>query len=140
GRNGTKSYKHQQTNDPNGGLLRYHGAYGDLRGAAVYRYAETTAESTESHEIFDFMIGKDVGIGMNGTLSGGMRFVHFRTQSHLAVYSDPDYVNPNTKYTGITGPKYFHNYNAIAKNKTSFNGMGPRISWDASAPISGDTA
>jgi iron complex outermembrane recepter protein len=138
GRNGTKSYKHQQqTNNPTVGIAKYN------LSAAHFHYAETTSDSTESHELFDFMIGKDVGIGMNGTstLSGGMRFVHFRTQSDLAVYSDPDYSN-SLATTGFSppGPKYFHNYQVTAKNKTSFSGVGPSISWDASAPIGGDAA
>ncbi|HEV2562953.1 MAG TPA: TonB-dependent receptor [Rhizomicrobium sp.] len=140
GRNGTKAYKHEQTNQPGGGFFRT-----IQPSIGRFRYEETTASSTESHEIFDFMIGKDVGLGVLGaggtsTLSGGMRFAQFRSKSALAVYSDPDYVDPNTRSAGITGPKYFHNFDAKAHDKTSFTGIGPAISWDASTPLSGDAA
>ncbi|HEV2561801.1 MAG TPA: TonB-dependent receptor [Rhizomicrobium sp.] len=140
GRNGTKAYKHEQTSNPGGAL--FHTADSTY---AHFRYAQTTTDNTESHEIFDFMAGKDFGLGslgINGTsiLSGGLRFAQFRSKSGLAVYSDPDYVNPNNYNAGIVGPKYFHNYEIKAKNKTSFTGIGPAISWGASMPVSGDAA
>jgi iron complex outermembrane recepter protein len=139
GRSGTKAYKHQQTNNP---------ALGPLVGAfdtnARFHYAETTTSNSNTHEIYDFMIGKEVGLGslgMSGTsvVSGGMRFAQFRSRSDLTVYSDPDYLNPNTKYH-FGGPKYFHNFDAKAHNRMSFTGIGPAISWDASMPVSGDAA
>jgi hypothetical protein len=147
GRNGTKAYKHQQTNEPNGGLFRSH--YNPTYGH--FRYAETTAANSESHQIFDFAVGKDVGLGtlgLNGTstLSGGVRFVQFRSKSNPAVYTDPDYVNTlhvtniGSFSFGEPGPKYFHDYSAKSKNKTSFTGVGPALSWDASMPVSGNAA
>lgn len=139
GRSGSKTYKDQQTNNP---ILGIHATHPTLER---FRYAETTASDTETHEIFDFMAGKDIGLGalgLNGTsiLSGGLRFAQFRSKSGLAVYSDPDYTNPNIDplHKGVTGPKYWHNYSAKAKNKTSFTGFGPSVSWDASTPLSGD--
>ena len=109
---------------------------------AQFHYVETTTSNTETHDIFDFMAGKDVGLGalgLDGTsvLSGGLRFAQFRTESGLAVYSDPDYTNPNI--TSITGPKYWHNFSAKANNKASFTGIGPALSWDASTPVEGKT-
>jgi iron complex outermembrane receptor protein len=132
GRNGSKAYRHQQTNNVITG-------FGTINpSGARHRYAETTTSNTETHDIFDFMAGKDVGLGvlgMDGTsiLSGGLRFVQFRSTSGLAVYSDPDYNHfpPDQKY--------FHNFSANARNKESFTGIGPAISWDASTPLSGET-
>jgi iron complex outermembrane recepter protein len=138
GRSGTKAYKHQQTNNPPVGL----GGLNPFGTLAHFQYAETTASDSVTHEIFDFMIGKDVGIGMNGTsiLSGGLRIAQFRSKSDLVVYSDPDYTNTLPTSGLNPPPKYFHNFSERAHNKTSFTGVGPSISWDASAPISGDAA
>jgi len=144
GRSSAKANVHQQTDRPITA-----GLFTGQPSQARFRYAQTTSSDTESHEIFDFMAGKDVGLGVLGlngsaTLSGGLRFAQFRTHSGLAVYSDPDYVDPNKDCGlngcpgGLVGPKYIHNYSAKAKNKTSFTGVGPSISWDASTPVSGD--
>ena len=130
GRNSSKGYRHQQTTT-NLGLIPTQPTFDR------HRYAETTASNTESHDIFDFMAGKDFGLGslgLDGTsiLSGGLRFAQFRTKSGLAVYSDPDY----TLHQGSGLPqKYFHNFSASSQNKASFMGIGPTISWDASAPL-----
>ena len=52
-------------------------------GGARHRYAETTTSNSETHEILDFMAGKDIGLGVLGRggtsiLSGGIRFAQFR--------------------------------------------------------------
>jgi iron complex outermembrane receptor protein len=137
GRASGKGYRHQQT-------TTNLGANPTQPWLARHRYAETTTGDTETHDIFDFMAGKDVGLGalgMDGTsiLSGGVRFVQFRSKSSLAVYSDPDYVNPNGSGKP-PAPKYFHNFGANARNKASFTGIGPAISWDASTPLGGDAS
>ena len=101
GRNTSNGYRHQQTNSaPLGEAI--------IPTLARHRYEQTTTSDTEAHDIFDFMAGKDVGfgaLGMKGTsvLSGGVRFAQFRSASGLAVYSDPDYINPNTGNT-LLGP------------------------------------
>ncbi len=137
GRNSRKAYRHQQTNN----------AYKYLHNptASKHRYAETKTSSTETHDIFDFVAGKDVGLGSLGldgtsTLSSGLRFTQFRTESELTVYSDPDYSNTiKTKHNiSPPGPKYFHQFSTKAHNKASFTGIGPTISWDASTPVDGE--
>jgi hypothetical protein len=138
GRSSSKTYTHDETNNPSAGILRTLNPSG-----AHFRYAETTASDTETHDILDFMAGRDFGFGAFGKggtsiLSGGLRFAQFRSKSSLAVYNDPDYANPNTKYH-VAGPKYFHNFSANSHNKKSFTGIGPAISWDASAPLVGQT-
>jgi len=139
GRSGSKAYKHEETNNPSAGILRTVNP-----SAAHFRYAETTASDTETHDILDFMAGRDFGLGAFGKggtsiVSGGIRFAQFRSRSSASVYSDPDYANPNTKYDHTAGPKYFHNFSANLYNEKSFTGVGPSISWDASAPLVGQT-
>ncbi|HEY5237372.1 MAG TPA: Lpg1974 family pore-forming outer membrane protein, partial [Rhizomicrobium sp.] len=136
GRSDNDAYRHQQTNNLIGNFNN------EFPSQARHRYAEITASNSETHDILDFMAGKDFGLGMFGkggtsVLSGGIRFAQFRSKSGLSAYADPDYTDPNV--TSIVGPKYLHNYSAKANNKTSFTGVGPSISWDASAPLIGQT-
>jgi iron complex outermembrane receptor protein len=134
GRSSDKTNKHAQTNKLIGNINNANPTH------ARHRYTQTTASYTGTQDILDFMAGKDFGLGLfgrNGTsvLSGGIRFAQFRSKSGLSVYADPDYANPNV--TSVVGPKYFHNFSASARNEKSFNGIGPEISWDASAPLAG---
>jgi iron complex outermembrane receptor protein len=98
------------------------------------RYEDAFNSSNESHEIFDFMVGKDVGLGMlglngNSNVSGGVRFVQFSQSSGFSIHSDPDNV------FNKLGPKYHHNYSASEQAKRSFHGIGPSLSWNASTPV-----
>ena len=134
GRSSAKTNNHEQTNNLIGNVNNANPTH------ARHRYAETATSYTGTHDILDFMAGKDFGLGLFGrsgtsVLSGGIRFAQFRSKSGLSVYADPDYANPNV--TSIVGPKYFHNFSANARNQKSFNGIGPEISWDASAPLIG---
>ena len=136
GRSEDKRYHDQQTDNPPVGL----GAVGT---GAKHRYAETTTGSSETHEISDFMAGKDIGLGALGTngtsvLSGGLRFAQFQSRSSTSLYSDPDYSHPDMT-TSVAGPKYFHNFGAVSHNEKSFTGVGPAISWDASTSLNGHT-
>ncbi len=139
GRSNGKGYRHQQTNNLFG-YLAIHNV-----SAAKHRYAETTTSAAETHDTIDFMAGKDVGLGLQGSngtslLSGGLRFAQFRSQSGIAAYADPDYVNPATPAQFFpTKPKHFHNYSVHAQDSTRFTGVGPALSWDSSAPIVGNS-
>jgi hypothetical protein len=132
GRNTSKGYRHQQTDDMFPGLR----SIGPT--VARFRYAETTTGGAESHVILDFMAGRDIGLGMGGTsvLGGGLRFAQFQSRSKIGAYTDPDYMR--TQGTGLPY-KYFHNDSAHAQNRTSFTGVGPALSWEASMPLSGET-
>ena len=77
------------------------------------------------------MAGKDVGLGalgLDGTsaISGGLRFAQFQSTSGLAVYSDPDYVNPNVG-NNLIGPKYFHQFQrqGAQQQGQAFSGIRP---------------
>jgi len=101
------------------------------------RYVETTASDRESHEILDFTIGRNVGLGALGwgettTLSGGLRFAKFTSQSKTNIFSNPDLTfHP-------TGPKYHsHKFAGSFNAKRNYQGIGPTIAWDGSAPILG---
>jgi len=117
---------------------------------ASYQYAlpfsDVEHKSSESHAVLDFRAGRDVGMGMFGhdsssVFSLGVRFAQFGSQSNTAFKSQPDF-HPTYKYFG--GAKHinaihYHNYLATAAATRSFHGVGPSLSWNASAPFAGNT-
>lgn len=83
------------------------------------------ASHRESHINIDFQVGKDFGLGMFGhegksVFSVGLRYAHFTARTNTGFYT-------STKYFSGSG-------STLAKR--SFVGVGPMISWEASAPIS----
>jgi len=90
----------------------YHGTY------------SATASHNETHIIADFEVGRDFGLGLwdgraSSVLSLGARYVRF--SGHTAVN-----FNTVTKYATKIGTR-----NIVRE----FTGVGPRLSWDGSAPI-----
>ena len=98
-------------------------------------YQNLTSHSSESHVILDFQVGKDVGIGRfgsNGTsvIDAGIRIAQFRAKSHAEIKSQP--TNIGTYYTTIN--KFSGSFDASRR----FNGIGPSLSWEASANLWGN--
>jgi iron complex outermembrane receptor protein len=91
------------------------------------------AQSAESHTILDFRAGKDVGLGRFGSggssvLSAGLRIAQFNSRGAVEIQSQPANVN---------GYFYYHIFRANFDAKRRFTGIGPSLSWDASANITG---
>jgi hypothetical protein len=117
------------------------------------RFADTTTLNNEQHIIADFQAGKDVGLGMFGGRDGssvfglGIRFAQFSNTSNVALKSDPDwhrlykYVNypPVLINQKLATASPYHINVASLRATRSFHGIGPSISWNASAPFAGDT-
>jgi len=112
--------------------------------------ADTRTQSKEQHLILDFTAGKDVGLGLFGrnglsTLDAGVRFASFTSNSSAYITARPN-VNiigelQQTRFGYATIPYYhitFHQYLMSAQAKRSFMGIGPTLSWNASAPIAGN--
>jgi iron complex outermembrane receptor protein len=109
------------------------------------RYADTKARDSEHHLILDFQTGKDVGVGMFGAggtsvLNLGVRFAQFGAKSDIALKSDPDWHFSYKYVLGENGAWFQPRHNNVAGllATRSFHGIGPSISWDASAPFAGD--
>jgi len=117
------------------------------------KFADTNAQIGERHSILDFQAGKDVGLGRFGgthgssALSLGIRFAQFSSTSNIALKSDPDW-HFNYKYftyapAGLNHIKFvsaqpYHNNAASLTAQRNFHGLGPSISWKASAPFAGN--
>jgi iron complex outermembrane receptor protein len=114
------------------------------------KFADASAKQSESHAIVDFLMGKDVGLGMFGlegssVLSGGVRIAQFVSRSSVNLRGEPDVHYPTApimsyaeKYQFKRSHIRFHDYAATADDKESFHGLGPKLDWNASTPVSGN--
>jgi len=100
-------------------------------GYGIDAYQRFRTHSSESHIIVDFLAGKDVGIGRFGSsvFSAGVRIAQFHSRSSTSIHSQPTNVNNSHAYN-----KFYASFAA----KRSFTGIGPALSWDASANIAGN--
>ncbi len=145
GRSKSRKYKLQQTNpEP---FKKYYSGYTNTANPVAQRFAETTTNNSEQHVILDFKVGRDVGLGLFGNnatsvVSAGVRFAQFGSKTNISLKSDPDW-HFNYKYLAsrgfsISNGQDFHSNLARMTAENSFHGMGPSISWKASAPLAGD--
>ncbi len=119
-------------------------------------YADTQSRRQEDHLILDFQAGREVGLGLFGShgtsvVSGGVRFAQFASKSNLTVHADGD----TQVYNGFTLPGYSYYlskypqlyyvaahhriFSLAAQSSRNFKGIGPSISWDASAALAGNS-
>jgi len=151
-----KSYKHevQQTSPvPTSKYFfpDHRTGYKHVVQPVAHKFAETNAGNAESHVILDFQAGKDVGLGLFGSQSGastvsvGVRFAQFKSQSNIALRSDPDW-HFQHKYFDVPPYYYhlhvvnqqFHTVFASMTAKRSFTGAGPSLSWKSSIRLAGN--
>jgi len=108
------------------------------------KFSDTNTKNSESHLVLDFQAGKDVGLGQWGRhgysmVEAGLRFAQFNSQSAAAIYARPDFQLSYANFGSLKLPvKYFTNFNGQAINQRSFSGIGPSLSWDASAVVGGN--
>ncbi|HEV2562576.1 MAG TPA: hypothetical protein VGT78_10580 [Rhizomicrobium sp.] len=166
GRSANKRHVHQQTN-PNNVVKYYYTSNITYTGGPPRRqkqtnvvkpqaakFADTLARDSDRHLILDFQAGKDVGLGMFGGQGGssvislGVRFAQFKSKSNVALKSNPDWhfhykyfpsiVSTNFPSSKIVAGSVFHSNVASLQATRSFRGIGPSLSWNASAPFAGN--
>lgn len=134
GRSNTNRHVHQQSDFP----TTYGGIF--VIGAQNKPFADSKLAYDESHAILDFGVGKDVGLGAFGsgatsTIGIGVRFAEFSNRSKVDAMGRPEI------HIGRAGFRYaasFYNYTLFAQAARSFRGIGPSLSWKASAAILGN--
>ncbi len=160
GRSGAKRQVHGQTNPGSAEqiasvpLLNIKST--NPQPAKARQFLDASARNDEHHKIIDFQAGKDVGLGLFGgngssVVSAGVRYAQFTSSSRAMLAADPDF-HFSYKYATVLPPPlppftgYFkvpeqawHVYGANANVSRSFRGMGPMLSWEASAPFAGNS-
>jgi hypothetical protein len=116
---------------------------------AHHAYANMKAQANYTHAVLDFMAGKDVGLGMFGhagssVLSAGVRFAQFTSRANVTIHGRPDreFVKHYVHYGPFTYSRYralpTNRYSVIDDSERDFRGVGPAISWNASASLLGN--
>jgi len=119
------------------------------------RLVDSDTRHNEHHRILDFQAGKDVGLGLLGgngssVVSAGVRYAQFTSSAKVALGANPEF-DVSYKYeTRLPSPfpSFFrghfkfpiwawHVYAANESISRSFRGIGPSLSWEASAPFAG---
>jgi len=148
GRSSNAPHVHHQTYETF--FDKYYGGLGGLHTneevRGIDKFADTHASRRESHAVLDFSVGKDVGLGMFGrnsssTFSFGVRFAQFSSKATFDVRARPEIHFYNKSFPGFhyiyLHLPYFHTYDATGQASRRFHGIGPSLSWNASAPIVG---
>jgi|HubBroStandDraft_2_1064218.scaffolds.fasta_scaffold22674_2 hypothetical protein len=104
------------------------------------KFSETRVKNSESHAIVDFQAGRDFGLGLfssggRSEVGFGVRFAQFSSKQVFNVNADPDFYFPLDVFHDA---KYHHTYAVTSHAERSFHGLGPSLSWNASAPVIGD--
>jgi len=107
-------------------------------------FADTKAQIEGRYTIVDFNAGRDIGIGRWGregasVLSAGIRFAQFSSASAVDIAARPSVdVSFPTPYEIL--PRWsFYQYSLQAHATRSFHGIGPSLSWSASADLLGNS-
>ena len=78
------------------------------------------------------------GSGATSNISLGVRFAQLSEEQSATIRARPDVhlvVEPVLKYQ--IPATFYHRYSASFERATNFRGVGPSLSWNASAPLSG---
>jgi len=103
--------------------------YTSTDGGDVY-YINGVSRHKEEHVKVDFQVGKDFGLGMFGNNGGtsifsvGIRYAQFSARTDINFATSKYEASITNTGSGIVTRR--------------FSGVGPMISWEASAPISDD--
>jgi hypothetical protein len=146
GRSNTKRHVHHQSKAPpiTFSFSYYGNTYQYTKYPSSQMLADAQADYSEQHVVVDFSAGRDVGIGMfgrNGTsvISGGVRFASFVAHSTAHMTARPEIGTVYQSFYGIRFPRFtYHQYTMVAAAQRSFHGVGPSLSWQASAVLLGN--
>jgi iron complex outermembrane receptor protein len=128
--------------DVPGGLFYFNGVG---NGEGEYRehdnYMVSALHDAEEHGIVDFLVGKDVGLGLFGeavksTLSAGLRYASFKSTSSVAMNGSINSSVPEAwaKYTDAVTYDVYH---TTLTSTRKFEGTGPSVSWESSLRLAG---
>ncbi len=122
---------------PSGHVVVHNANFGDQ---IVYRaYQDFQTQSTESHTIMDFAVGRDVGLGRFGNdptsiVSAGVRVAQFDSTNSVEIKSQPT----NCAWGDRNPACPYNKFDGFMEAERKFHGIGPSLSWKASSMVMGD--
>ncbi|HEX6866347.1 MAG TPA: TonB-dependent receptor, partial [Caulobacteraceae bacterium] len=114
----------------------YYEGYARFREITTLEWSDGNARDREEHDIIDFAVGRDVGLGglLHSTLGAGLRHASFNSTSTLYARAVVDWqVEEGWLYYGAS----YSEGSANLKATRDFEGTGPMLSWDAALPLLG---
>ena len=116
-------------------LVTAYPSFAFLCDAAIHgTFSDTLGSSSEKHEMLDFTIGRNFGIGLmghegKGRLAAGVRFADFSSRNDFNINVMPYYA---------LGFNFHDIYEAQTDEKHGFHGYGPELTWDGSNTVWGN--
>jgi hypothetical protein len=114
----------------------YYTQFYGIHHPTTLEWSDGNARDREEHQIIDFAVGRDVGVGAlaHSTLSAGLRRASFESTTTLHAKA---IVNWNLPEGWIfLGGSYVEG-SADLRTEREFEGFGPMLSWDAAASVLG---
>jgi outer membrane receptor protein involved in Fe transport len=104
-------------------------------------WSDAESRSREEHHIADFVVGRDFGLGLisESTVSAGLRYGDFRSNTHWAANAQGDWSVPDgwgSYYPVI--PSSFHRHHVTVEAEREFKGAGPVATWDGAMHVWGN--
>ena len=119
-----------------------HPMYEDVGGGlnrSTTNWAAATARNREEHQLADFSVGRELGIGglARSAVAVGLRYAAFDSDTEATMSGVFDrYIRDGWFLPGpSTMP--FHEYDAAVETHRRFEGFGPALSWDAALALLG---
>jgi outer membrane receptor protein involved in Fe transport len=107
-------------------------------GYVAPTFSDVSARDDEDHEIVDFAVGYDVGLGStvsHSQVSAGLRYASFESTTRFTARALDDWDLPvGWKYLPSTANESRAELNAARE----FKGTGPTLSWDAAMALLGN--
>jgi hypothetical protein len=118
----------------------YELAGGPLTRHSTTNWSASTARDHEEHELVDFAVGHDLGLGSlsRSVVSAGVRYASFESETKATMSGVADrYVREGWFIPGPpTSP--FHQYETSLNARREFKGAGPTLAWEAALPVLGN--
>ncbi|HEX6859578.1 MAG TPA: TonB-dependent receptor [Caulobacteraceae bacterium] len=111
---------------------------------ATSDFADGEARNHEEHELIDFEVGYDLGVGSlfrRSEMNLGLRHASFDSTTHVKAAALSDWLVPEgwASLASVIGvPIEYTTYSAELASDREFRGAGPTLSWEAAVPLLGD--
>jgi len=116
------------------------------QAAELDKYVQATnyvigeARDREEAQLADFMVGRDVGLGLldKSSINVGLRYAELSSISLVKVAGTADHEDfPDLNVAFLSPATMIHRYDISSLAEREFKGFGPAVSWDGSKVLFG---
>ena len=117
----------------------------DIKYISKTNWAEARTAIKEDHQIVDFAVGRDLGVGGLGqsSLAVGLRYAKLASTAHVRADGVPDwYIAQGFSIPGYYYPDLYVSTQTVRESRLTgereFKGAGPVLSWELSTKLFGN--